>query len=128
MRVTIWTALLVAMAFGCIGSSPVEPGSRPTIVQLQPSTAAVGDAMTITGSRFTSSTNAVKIGAGYLYNLSSADSTTLHFDLPDYLGVCPPDQQVCVALALPLPPGDYKVSVVNANGTSNQVSLHVIAK
>ena len=33
MRVTIWTALLVVMAFGCIGSSLVEPGSRPTIVQ-----------------------------------------------------------------------------------------------
>jgi hypothetical protein len=131
MRSTCSTALLAVVALACIGSSPFEPrgqGPRPTVAKIQPSTAAVGDPMVITGTGFTATDNAVKIGVGYLNKLSSVDSRTIRFDLPSYLGACPPDQEVCVALALPLPPGTYKVSVVNANGKSNEVSLAVIEK
>jgi hypothetical protein len=124
-------ALMVMLASACIGSSPFEPwgpGPRPTVAKIQPLTVAVGDAVIITGTGFTPTDNALKIGVGYLGKLSSADATTIRFDLPSYLGACPPGQEVCVALALPLPPGTYKVSVVNANGKSNEVSLVVVQK
>ncbi len=131
MRSIISMALLTLAATACIGSSPFEPwapGPRPAITQIQPSTAAVGDAVTITGSGFTSADNALKIGGGYVLKLPSADSTSIRLTLPSYLGACPPDQEVCVALALPMAPGDYKVSVINANGRSNEVLFHVITK
>jgi hypothetical protein len=131
MRSIILTLLITLAAAACIGSSPFEPwetGPRPAIAQIQPSPAAVGDAITITGSGFTPTNNTLKIGAGYVYKLSSADSTSIRLALPSYLGACPPNQEVCVALALPMAPGDYKLSVINANGTSNQVSFQVITK
>ena len=131
MRSMIWTALLTVAATACIASSPFEPvgpANRPAITQIQPLTAAVGEAVTITGTGFTSTDNALKIGAGYILKLESADSTSIHLTLPSYLGACPPNQEICVALALPMSPGDYKVSVVNANGASNQVLFHVITK
>jgi IPT/TIG domain len=131
MRSTFSTALLAIAALACIGSLPFEAGSagpRPTIAKIQPSTAAVGDPIVITGTGFTATGNAVKIGAGYLNKLASDDSTSIRFKLPSYLVACPPGQEVCAALALPLPPGTYKVSVVNANGKSNDVPLAVIEK
>ena len=128
MRPFISALLLTVTATACIGSSPFEPATRPTIARIQPSTAAVGDQITITGTGFTATDNALKFGAGYILKLPSADSTSIRLTLPSYLGVCPPNQEICVALALPMAPGDYKVSVVNANGTSNDISFQVITK
>ncbi len=128
MRSVIAMVLVTLASAACIGSSPFEPGPRPAVAQIQPSTASVGDAIVITGTGFTSTNNTLKIGAGYVYKLPSADSTSIRLTLPSYLGVCPPDQEVCVALALPMAPGDYTVSVINANGTSHGVSFRVFAK
>ena len=131
MRSIISTVLLTLAATACIGSSPFAPrgaGPRPAIVQIQPSTAAVGDAVTLTGTGFTPTDNTLKIGAGYLNKLPSADSTSIRLTLPSYLGVCAPGQEVCTALALPMAPGTYKVSVINGNGASNAVAFQVIAK
>lgn len=122
------SVLLALVAVACIGSSPFAPGPRPTVSQVEPSPAAVGDAVTVTGSGFASTGNALKIGAGYVLNLPSADSTSIHLTLPAYLGVCAPGQEVCPAIVFSLVPGDYKLSVITANGTSNEVSLRVIAK
>jgi hypothetical protein len=130
MRPFISTVLLTLAATACIGSSPFrpwEPGQRPAIAQIQPSAANVGDVVTITGTGFTSADNTLKIGAGYIYKLPSSDSTFIRLTLPSYLGVCAPGQEVCVALALPMAAGAYKVSVINANGTSNAVAFQVIA-
>ena len=128
MRSIISAALLALAATACIGLSPFDPATRPTIARIQPSTAAVGDQITITGTGFTATDNALKFGAGYILKHPSADSTSIRLTLPSYLGVCPPNQEICVALALPMAPGDYKVSVVNANGTSNDISFQVITK
>lgn len=129
MRSIVSTLLLTFAAAACIGSSPFAPlGPRPAVAKVQPSPASVGDQVTVTGTGFTPTGNALEIGAGYILKLDSADSTSIRLALPSYLGACPPNQEVCVALALPMAPGDYKLSVINANGTSNQVSFTVIAK
>ena len=128
MRSIILVGLLTFVTIACVGSSPFRLGPRPAVAQIQPSSAAVGDEITISGSGFTATDNALRIGAGYILKLPSADTTTIRLTLPSYLGACAPGQEVCVALALPMAPGTYKLSVVNANGTSNQVSFQVIAK
>ena len=131
MRSMMWMALLALSASACIGSSPFGPSDsvpRPVAAQVLPSPAVVGDVMTITGRGFTPTDNSVRIGAGYVNKLPAVNSTTIRFTLPDYLEACPPGQQVCIALALPLPAGTYKVSVINANGTSNEVTLLVAEK
>ncbi len=131
MRSTLALAIVLVAATACIGSSPFEPwpgGPKPTLTSIQPSTASVGDQIVITGTGFTPDGNSVRIGAGYINKLPSSDATTIRLTLPSYLGVCPPDQEVCVALALQMAPGDYRVSVITANGTSNDVAFRVVAK
>ena len=72
--------------------------------------------------------NAITFGIGYLHGVASADGVSLRFALPAALTPCPPGAQVCIALAVLLTPGTYPVSVVNANGTSNEMPLQVAAK
>ena len=107
---------------------PSAPTSAPVLLGITPASAAVGDTVTIRGSGFTSIGNGVKIGVGYLNGVGTADSTSLRFALPSALTPCPPSAQVCIALALLLTPGTYQVAVLNANGTSNELSLQVVAK
>ncbi len=128
MRSTLSAVLLTFAAMTCVGSSPLGPGPKPAVAQIQPTAAAVGDEVTLTGTGFTPTDNALKIGAGYILKLASTDTTTIRLALPSYLGACAPGQEVCVALALPMAPGSYKLSVINANGTSNQVAFKVFAK
>jgi hypothetical protein len=131
MRSVMSATLILLLAAACIDVSPVDPGAsgpRPTIARVQPASAAVGEPIVITGSGFTRADNALRVGAGYILKLPSSDSTTIRLTLPSYLGACPPGQEVCVALALPLAPGDYKLSIINAHGTSNEVDFQVIAR
>jgi len=132
MRARIGLSLALAiLALGCSGWSravPTSPGGPPVLTMIAPASGAVGDTVTLSGSGFTPTANAIKIGAGYLNGVGAADSTSLRVVLPSALTPCPPSTQVCVALALLLTPGTYPVSVVNANGTSNELSLQVVAK
>ena len=131
MRAAGWLSLLAALAAGCSGESPSEPtpsGGVPTIRQIQPSSSQVGGTVTITGSGFASTGNAIHIGSGYLLNQASSHGASIRFVLPEYVGVCPPSAQACIALALALTPGTYKVAVVTAAGTSNEVDLHVTGR
>jgi hypothetical protein len=131
MRPLHSVALVAVLTITCAGSSPLgpsEPGARPVIARIEPAAAAVGDTVTITGSGFTAADNSLKVGAGYIHKLTSPDQATIRLTLPSYLSACAPGQEVCVALALPLEPGDYKVSVINAHGASNELTLRVVAK
>ena len=124
---TLLRAVLALAAFSCAcGGTVVAPGHEPSITQIAPSRAVVGDKVTIVGSGFLPSGNGVRIGSGYLLGVPSPDGTTLQFALPSYLGVCPPGSGACIQLALQLAPGTYQVSVVNDHGTSNQVTFEVI--
>jgi hypothetical protein len=125
---------VVVAAAGLIGCSllsacsPTGPSSTPVLLSITPTTAAVGDAMTIRGSGFAASGNSLKIGGGYLHGVATSDSTSLRFPLPSALTPCPPSTQICVALALLLTPGTHQLSVINAHGASNELPLQVVEK
>ncbi len=135
MKATICVGILtaaIALA-GCSSgsgtpSAPTPAGPAPRLAQVQPTSAVVGDSLTATGTGFAATGNSVKIGAGYLHNIPSDDTTTLKFVLRGNLGACPPTVVACTQQALPLTTGSYTFAVVNANGTSNEVTLQVVEK
>jgi hypothetical protein len=126
--ILLCASLAVATAVSGCGRAPTAPTSPPIIFQVTPTSAAVGDTVTISGSGFPDTGNAIRIGAGYLLNVSSPDGTTLRFTLPGYLGVCAPGAKVCLQIALALTPGEYGMSVINALGTSNEVRLQIVGR
>ena len=103
----------------------------PTISSLQPTSGPIGTTVTITGSGFTPTGNKVKFGnLGNEYNprysFDSSDGKTLVFTVPstnDY--ACRYTQPACFLAQVLTMPGTYAVSVINANGTSNEVSFTV---
>jgi hypothetical protein len=124
-------AIAAAGLTGCSLSStrgPAAPTAAPAVSGIGPSPASIGDTVTISGTGFTSTANAITFGIGYLHGVASADGASLRFALPAALTPCPPSAQVCVALAVLLTPGAYQVSVVNANGSSNGMPLQVVAR
>jgi hypothetical protein len=133
MKATICVGLLTAALAisGCGSSAPSTPtptGPPATLTQVQPASAVIGDSLTLSGTGFEATGNSVKIGAGYLHNIPSDDTKTLKFVLRANLGACPPTTAVCTQQAIALTAGAYKLAVVNANGTSNEVSLQVAEK
>jgi hypothetical protein len=107
---------------------PSSPSGAPALTSMVPPQASVGDAITLKGSGFSARNTGVKIGSGYVNNVTPTDDTTLTFKLPSALSACPPGTEVCVALAIPVTPGSYQVSVVTAEGTSNALTLQVAAR
>jgi hypothetical protein len=128
MRIGAGLICLAVLVGGCGGSSPTAPGVAPEVRGIQPAEIAVGDTAVITGSGFTASANSVHLGPGYLKDLASSDGTSIRFALPTALSPCPPSAEVCAALAVLLTPGTYSLSVVNANGTSNDITLRIVAR
>ena len=133
MRALAALSLAIALVAvpGCDGHSnrnPTSPTGAPVLTAVTPSQASVGDSITLRGSAFASSDNAIKIGAGYHHGVASTGGTSLTFALPAALTPCPPGTQACIALALVVTPGTYQLSVLNANGTSNQLPLQVVAR
>lgn len=90
-----------------------------------PGSVVFGDTITVTGSRFSATGNALKISSGYISQTGTSDGTTLRFTISQSIGVCPPTSEACITLALILQPGTYNVNVVNANGSSNAGALTI---
>jgi hypothetical protein len=111
--------------------SLVAPSRTPTVATVAPASGSVGTAVVVTGEGFTSSTNTIRFGAGYINGLSSSDGVTLHFTVPEGQNLCPPAEGLSPA-STPCPgayprvtPGSYSISVMNANGTSNGLTFTV---
>ena len=122
-------ALLAAPGCGRQSTrSPGSPSGAPALISITPSQAAVGDAITLRGSGFAATDNAIKIGEGYLHGVAAAGMASLTFTLPPALTPCPPGTQACIALALLVTPGEYQVSVVTPKGASNALTLRVVGK
>jgi hypothetical protein len=89
----------------------------------------VGAGVVVTGEGFTPGSNTIRFGAGYINGLASSDGVTLSFTVPEGQNLCPPDGAAPCAAAYPrVTPGQYSISVMNANGTSNVVTFTVMAR
>jgi hypothetical protein len=109
--------------------------NTPTITNISPSSGAFGAALTIVGTHFTSSDNQIvfkglSTGSTYYVNSpqTSTDGTTLNAKVTS----CPPPVIIANAMAqscsgVVIPAGQYTVTVVNSNGTSNAVSFTITA-
>jgi hypothetical protein len=111
--------------------SVVAPSRTPSVATVSPASGTVGTAVVVIGEGFTSSTNTIRFGAGYINGLSSSDGVTLRFTVPEGQNLCPPAESVSPA-AGPCPgayprvtAGSYAISVMNANGTSNGLTFTV---
>lgn len=100
----------------------------PTISSLSANSGNVGDVITISGTNFTSSGNAITLALASsngnsikgFYNLSS-NGASLSFTVPSTL------TQISGG-SIATPAGAYQVWVTNANGTTNQKNFTVIAQ
>jgi hypothetical protein len=133
MRVLATSFLTAALLAGaaCGGHSnrsPSAPTGPPALTAITPPQVSIGDSITLTGSGFTTTTNAIRIGSGYIQGGVASGGTSVTFVLPSVLTVCPPWAQVCITLAIVVTPGTYQVAIVNANGTSNELPLRVVAR
>jgi len=133
MRVLATSFLAAALLAGAacgghLDRSPSAPTGPPALTAITPAQVSIGDSITLTGSGFAATANAIKIGTGYIQGGVSSDGTSVRFTLPAVLTACPPWAQVCITLAILVTPGTYQVAVANANGTSNELPLRVVAR
>jgi len=118
----------LALQNGCVQGQTSPTGL--SVVAVTPASGPVGTAVTIEGSGFSPTANIVKFGAGYLSDITSADSRTLRFTVPEGQNMCPPlelgDNKPCAGGAYPrVQPGSYEVSVVSRTATSGEVVFTV---
>jgi hypothetical protein len=120
--------LPLVASVGC-GSSPANPSPYVTISQVQPAAAAIGATVVVQGSGFSTADNTVKFGSGYLgASVAATSATALQFALPSYLSPCPPGPLFCQTTVIIVRPGPYELTVTNPSGTSNTVTVQVLAQ
>lgn len=102
-------------------------GNAPSMSSIIPFKGPINTRVNIIGSGFTSTNNDILFGKGYIYNLSSNDGKRLQFKVPKNVEIksCFENGE-CKVEILPIYPGDYAVSVSNANGNSNSLIFTVI--
>jgi hypothetical protein len=125
------TALSLGMCSHDSQVSVLAPSRPPSVAALSPTSGSVGTDVAVTGEGFTSSTNTIRFGAGYINGLNSSDGVTLRFTVPQGQNLCPPTNGLPSAVG-PCPgayprvtPGSYTISVMNANGASNDLTFTV---
>ena len=109
-----WGADLKDSVVNILGSRT----STPTISSLSPTSGMNGTQVTIYGSGFTSTGNKVNFGQSGNVNdvgYNSTNGNTVVFQVPSYSGYT----------GQAIQPGVYAVSVINANGTSNNLNFTV---
>ncbi len=110
-----------SVSFTVTGSS----ASSPTISYLSPSSGATGSSVTVYGSGFSSSGNTVKFGSLVVDNLYSYNGTSITFSVPVYITYCPPNV-TCIVGTTYVQPGNYDVSVQNANGSLSNSAVFTV--
>jgi hypothetical protein len=128
----IWFIGCVAALQSWCGEGQTGPTAltAPTITAIAPSAGPVGTTVTIEGSGFSPTGNIVKLGVGYLSDLTSPDGRRLRFTVPEGHNLCPPSElgfkEPCAGGAYPrVQPGSYPVVVVTRTETSRQVLFTV---
>lgn len=98
----------------------------PAIANVSPARAAIGQAVTITGSGFTSERNTVLLGGGALMGLPSQSGVAITFTLPASIDPsCRFTTPPCGAPTQTIGIGSYSLAVQNVNGVSRYVSFEV---
>ncbi|MBX4200391.1 IPT/TIG domain-containing protein [Candidatus Parcubacteria bacterium] len=119
-RVGPLTRASIAKVCGGTTTGPVS------ISSLVPTQGLVGAQVTITGSGFTATDNTVHFGYGVVTNLTSVDTTHITFNVPSSLNpACFYSTPACLIPSQITTPGNYSVSVSNANGQSNSQTFAV---
>ena len=84
-----------------------------------------GQQVTIYGSNF-ASTDTIDFGNGAIQNVYSQNGTSLTFTVPSSVGpYCAPGT-ACPQYLISITPGTYNVSVMDQNGTSNEIPFTVL--
>lgn len=129
--------------YGCSGYS--NPGTYPyyqpayptnpvtgtvRIGSLSQASGPAGTQVTIRGTGFTLTGNKIKVGNigtqnNPNFSLSSYDGQTLLFQIPNNAFTCTSGGSSCGPTASPLPTGMYGISVINQNGSSNEITFTV---
>lgn len=126
------TLVLTVTVTGTNPPPPPEP-TKPIITTLTPLTAKVGTKIALYGTGFTSKGNDIlfngKGGQG-TYDVSIGSDKSLTVTIPQTVGdkclyPADPNGNVCKTVPTTITTGDYKVTVVNSNGTSDPAPLHV---
>jgi hypothetical protein len=107
-------------------TNPILPPTTtaPTVSSLNPSSAPAGTQVTITGSGFTATGNTVNFDTSVISGLSSPNSTTLTFTVPDTTHYPCEDAKIrCYIMDSLFLPGVHTVSVTNSSGTSNAITF-----
>ncbi len=101
----------------------------PVIYSANPTSGAVGNAVTLSGANFTSDTT-VSFGSGFA-SAVVVSSNQITFTVPEYIApACYYTNPPCLLFAAPtrvIAPGNYSVTVSNSKGTSNAVNFNVIS-
>jgi len=105
---------------------------KPIIVSISPVSGMVDTKVTITGQNFTDKDNSVTFSKGSTRSIfagltSTKNNTTLSFTIPMYsVPKCAYNKVPCLKHAnVPINPGDYKISVTNSYGISNEIKFKV---
>jgi len=91
--------------------------NSPTISYLSPNTGAVGSAVTVYGSHFSSTGNSVHFGNGIITGLNSYDGRSVSFTVPSTLSGYGYSQ---------VTPGVYNVSVTDSSGFTSNVMPYTV--
>jgi len=112
---------LAALAIGLftLASYPADAVRTVHIASMEPTSGGVGTRVTLTGSGFTRD-NTVQFGPVSIPHVRAESQGLLAFSVPTAQNP-PCFAQGCRMLSRRMTPGEYPVSVRNANGISNAV-------
>jgi hypothetical protein len=107
-------------------ANPGETSVAPTIRELSPNSGPVGTWVTIQGERFTSANVVQFRGERISFASGSPVASNDRISLRFQVSTCPSYQPLCPGFFVP--PGNYKVTVTNSNGASNEGSFAITTR
>ncbi|MEN9560786.1 MAG: hypothetical protein RIQ56_59, partial [Candidatus Parcubacteria bacterium] len=96
-----------------------------SISSVSPNTVRVGSQIAIVGTGFSTLDNTVRFGQGGTMRLPSINGNTIYYTIPYAVSPCDLVGSGCSAPTTIVTPGQYSISVSNANGTSGTLYVTV---
>ena len=108
---------------GSVSGANCDSPAVLNISSLSPAYGPLGTQVIITGTGFTSTGNTIKMNDYTVTTTATSNGTSLTFNIPTNFSNC--TSTYCTGLYAPVNPADYKITVINTNGTSNTVNFSV---